>query len=86
MSLYAVILTRPSEDAWAAVRREWEGKHHIVDDRLAVLKDDNALTSDIASELGMNAEGDSRGIVTQMDYFAGRTTTSLVEWINKNRD
>lgn len=85
MSLYAIILNEPSDDAWRRVRKEWE-HHQIVDERLAIIKDDNALTKDVASKVGMDPERGTLGIVIQMDYFFGRTATSLVEWINKARE
>ena len=87
MTLYAIILTRPNEGAWAKVRSNWEDDHHIVDDRLAIVKEDsNTLTAIIAEKIGMDSRGDASGIVVQMDYFSGRTLSSLVEWINKARE
>lgn len=87
MILYAIILTHPSAEAWAKVQGAWENDHHIVDDRLAIIKaDSNILTADIAETVGMDQKGDARGMVIQMDYFSGRTLASLVEWINKARE
>ena len=87
MTLYAIILTYPSDEAWAKVRSTWEEDHHIVDDRLAIIKEDSStLTATIAEKIGIDSKGDASGIVIQMDYFSGRTLSSLVEWINKARE
>ena len=81
MTLYAIILNEPDEGTWSKVRETWP-KNHVLDDRVAFIDTENALTSDIARDAGID-EGGANGLVIQMDYFAGHTRTSLVEWISK---
>ena len=83
MALYAIVLNEPNDDAWAQVRETWP-IHHIFDDRLAFISADNALTAEVSKASGIGAEGTS-GIVMQMDFYSGHTSTSLVEWISKHR-
>ena len=83
MTLYAIVLNKPSDYAWTKVRETWP-KHHVLDERVAFINADNALTDDISKQIGIGAERQISGIVVQMDYFSGHTATSLVEWINKN--
>ena len=82
MALYAIFLNEPSDDEWAQVREAWQ-THHIFDDRLAFISADNALTAEVAKASGIGAD-DASGIVIQMDFYSGHTSTSLVEWISKH--
>ena len=84
MSLYAILLNEPSEAAWKKVKETWP-KNHVFDDRLALISTDNVLTADVARDAGIGADGAS-GIVIQMDFYSGHTSSTLVEWISKNRD
>ncbi len=84
MSIYAIVLNRPDEAAWEKVQSGWES-HHILDDRLAFISAENALTADIAAQVGISSTGAS-GIVIQMDFYAGHTSMSFVEWISKQHD
>ena len=84
MSIYAIILNSPDESVWQNIKDNWEF-HHVLDDRLAFVRAENALTADIAKQVGISEEGAS-GVVIQMDYFSGHTKASLVEWVSKNRD
>ncbi len=84
MALYAIILNAPNQEAWTKVQETWP-QHHFLDDRLAFVSVENALTADIARDAGIGADG-ARGIVIQMDYFHGHTTSTLVEWISKHSD
>ena len=45
MTLYAVVLNKPSDHAWAKVRETWP-KHHVLDERVAFISADDALTGD----------------------------------------
>ena len=84
MALYAIVLDRPSDHAWAKLRETWP-VHHIRDDRVAFISSaDNALTSEISKEVGIGAENNISGIVVQMDYYSGHTSAPLVEWLRKN--
>lgn len=82
MSLYAIILDQPNETVWKKVRANWP-KHFILDERVAYIKAEDALTGGIAQEAGIVADG-AAGVVIQLIYFGGRTDGSLVEWMNKN--
>ena len=83
MSIYLILLDEPSEAAWQATREHWPD-HLIADDRHAFISAENALTANIADQIGIGPDG-ATGIVIQMDYFAGRTSNTIVEWISKNR-
>lgn len=85
MTLYTIVLNEPSDHAWAKIRATWPKGHHILDDRVAFISADGALTGDIAKQIGIDSEQQINGIVVQMDYFSGRTDASLVEWISKSR-
>ena len=84
MALYAIVLNGPSDHAWTQVRETWP-KHHFLDERVALISVDEVLTKDISDAVGIGAEHQISGLVIQMDYFAGHTDASLVEWISKNR-
>ena len=83
MSLYAIILNAPNEAAWAAIPEHWPD-HLISDDRLAFVSAENALTAKIAEQIGIGADGAS-GIVIQMDFYGGYTSSSVVEWVARQR-
>ncbi len=84
MPLYAILLNEPNESAWDKVRETWP-KHYVFDNRLALISTENVLTADVARDAGIGADGVS-GIVMQMDFYSGHTSSTLVEWISKNRD
>ena len=82
MKIFTVVLDRPNETLWANLKSNWPEAHYIHDDRVAfVVDEDTRLTAEIAKSIGI-ADGKS-GLVIQMDYLSGHTTSSLVEWINK---
>ena len=82
MSLYAIILNAPDEEVWKNVRAKWP-KNYVFDERVAFISAEDALTADVARDAGIGAEG-ANGIAIQMDFYSGRTSSSLVEWISKN--
>lgn len=84
MTLYCVILHSPSDEAWANVRREWPAPQHLfLDDRVAFISTDNVLTADVMKQVGIEEGSDFSGLVIQMDYFNGRGSRNMVEWLNK---
>lgn len=85
MALYVVILDSENGDVWNRIREEWPADHHIFDSRVALIRAKNELTSSISKKVGISSGG-ANGFVVQMDYFAGYTKTSLVEWISKYHD
>ena len=84
MAFYVVVLSKPAEQAWENVKQKFP-THYILDDRTAFIKKEDALTADIAKEIGIGAGVTDDGIVVQMDYYSGRTNQNLVEWVNKNQ-
>ena len=84
MSIYMILLDEPNEGAWEEIPKRWED-HLIFDDRLAFVSAENTVTGKIAEQIGIGPDG-ATGIVTQMDFFSGRTSTLIVEWLAKNRD
>ena len=83
MSFYAIILDRPDAAAWEAIPNLWPD-HLIEDERFALISAENAVTAKIAEQIGIGADG-AAGIVIQMDFYAGFTSSSVVEWIAKPR-
>ena len=82
MSLYMIVLDQESPDLWEKVRTNWPAPtHYIHDARVAFVRDDKSLTSDIAEKIGI--QKDAAGIVAQTDYYSGFTSSSLVEWLGK---
>ena len=84
MTLYIIFLDAPSDHAWQTIKDKWPTGHYIRNDRLAFISTDELTTGDISSTIGIGAESGISGIVIQMDYYAGRTDSALVEWIGKN--
>ncbi len=84
MSFYVIILDTPNEAAWETIQEHWPD-HLISDSRLAFISAENAVTAKIADQIGINADG-AHGIVIQMDFYGGYTSSSIVEWISKQRD
>ena len=68
MSLYVIILNYSDETVWQNVHADWP-KHDFMDDRIAFVSADNALTADIALVTGIGLDGAS-GVVIQTDYFS----------------
>lgn len=82
LKIYAVVLDKPNDSVWEKIKSGWPDTHYVHDERMAfVVDEDTKLTAEIAESAGI-AEGVS-GMVIQMDYFSGRSNSSLVEWINK---
>ena len=52
---------------------------------MAFISAENTVTADAAEKVGIGAEGPT-GMVVQMDFFAGSSSSALAEWIAKNRD
>lgn len=84
MPLYAIILDKPDEDMWENVRATWP-KHFVSDERIAFINTEDVLTAEITQKAGITAGGTS-GIVIQMNFFSGRGSNSLAEWITKNSE
>ena len=85
MTLYAVILHRPSDTVFDSISKNWPDRYFIADKRLALISSDkNDLTAHIAERVGIGVEFNASGLVIQMDYYAGTGSSPLVEWINKN--
>ena len=84
MSLYAIVLDAPSGGPWEAIPLHWPD-HLIVDDRLAFVSAENAVTANIAEQAGIGPDG-AAGIVIQMDFFSGHTRSSIAEWVSRRRD
>ena len=82
MPVYVLILDQEDPQVWENVRSNWPApNHHIHDERVAYVKDDTKITSEVAETA---AVGDKfLGVVVQADYKAGYTSPSLVEWLNK---
>ena len=80
MTLYVILLPARNEEVWDSLRSSY-ADHHVLDDRTAFIRTENTLTQNIADEIGISPG--ASGIVVQMDYFAGRADSSLIEWLNK---
>lgn len=85
MAIYAIMLNESDDDAWEKLKAAWPDDDHVIDhDTVAFVRDDTGPSPRyIADTLGMTAEGTARGIVVQMDNYAGRTRSSLVSWVKR---
>lgn len=82
MSTFLIILDRPDKEAWEKIKNDWPApNHHIHDDRIAFVVDGTLLTADISEKVGIGSE--MGGIVSQIDFYSGHTSSSLVEWLKK---
>lgn len=83
MSLFAIVLNKPSQDAWKAVKENWPSHHYFLTDRIAFVAPDNGtvLTSQIAELVGMNDEKMVSGFVMKSAANAGYNDASLWEWM-----
>ena len=82
MPIYVLILDQEDPNVWENVRSNWPAPdHHIHDSRVAFVKDDTRLTSEIAETAA--TEDRFLGVVVQADYKSGFTSASLVEWLRK---
>ena len=84
MSIYAVFLNEPNEEAWARLRKHWKKRQYVLTDRLAFVAPEEAtLTEEIANEIGMNKEEQITGIVIESSEHFGFNSRSLWEWMRK---
>ncbi len=84
MTIYAVCLNEPSEDAWDNVREEWGGKHFILSPTTAfVASPDLTLTSEIARKVGISDETGTLGVVFEVQAYNGFNRSDLWEWLRK---
>ena len=82
MPLYIIVLDQENPELWEKVKTNWPApNHHIHDERVAFVRDDKSLTSDIAKTIGI--QKDAAGLVSQADYYSGFTSSPLVEWLGK---
>ena len=84
MSIYMILLKRPSEEAWAAISEHWPD-HLLFDDQMAFISAENEVSTKVAERIGIGMEG-IRGMVMRTDYFAGTAHSAIVEWVSKQRD
>lgn len=82
--MYAIILDKPNETAWDNVRQIWP-RHYIADERVAYVVSENELTAAVAEKAGIKADG-LNGVVIQMDYFSGFSSSALAEWVSKSNE
>ncbi len=85
MPTYLIALNAPDSAVWKRVESVWPDDHFLLTDCLAFVSEDdpNLLTQDIAENLGMTAEGNVLGLVTEVKGLAGRNSTSFAEWLSK---
>ena len=82
MPLYILVLDKTDPQIWENVRKNWPAPdHHIHDDRVAFVKDNKRLTAEISEKAGIGNK--SAGLVIQADYYSGRTSSPLVEWLER---
>ena len=85
MTIHAIMLDNESVEAFDRVKSTWPGSHHIVDDRLALVRTDGTtLTSDVARNAGIGPDTGITGLVVQMGYYSGTASRRTVEWIEKH--
>ena len=89
-SLYLIALTKASEQAWAALRKEWPEQHCIANDRLAFVTLGSLTTAThIKETLGFGVEpNDPVGLVSQVHSgeYTGVLPRETVSWLRKVED
>ena len=84
MSIYAVFLNDPDDEAWARVNEHWNGRQYILSDHLAfVAPEETTLTEEIANTIGINKDGGVVGIVIESSGHFGFNNPGLWEWMRK---
>ena len=86
MSVHAIYLNKPSERVWEAVRKEWNKRHFVLDDRLAFVasdKEEFVTTKQIAKRVGILQQKDTPGIVMKIGPNHGYNDTELWEWMEQ---
>lgn len=85
MSIYAIILNKPSELAWERIKSNWpKHRHYFLTNRIAfIAPDEIIITTDIASTVGMNRDDKVQGIVIEATNRGGWNDKSLIEWFEK---
>ena len=82
MPTFVVILDEESPEAWDNIRNNWPApKHYIHNKHIAYIREDTKLTAEVADTVGIGK--DMLGIVYQVVYRSGFTSSSLVEWLEK---
>lgn len=89
MTVYAVFLNEPDEDAWAAVREGWpRGRNFILTDNLAFVAPEEGIvttTGEIAEKVGIRGEQERLGIVFEWNTHTGFNRSDLWEWFRQVR-
>ncbi len=84
MSIYAVFLNEPNEEAWKSVKEKWPGRHFILTGNLAFVAPEGiTTTSDIAGIVGIGGESELLGIVFDWAAHNGFNRGDLWEWLGK---
>ena len=84
MTVYAIILVEPSEEAWERVRRAWPDEHIFHTDQIALINEKKATTTQhVAQLVGLDPDGKIRGMVFDATYIAGWGSSSLAEWLGR---
>lgn len=92
MNVYMVVLEKPNEEVWAAIRKKWpDRQHYILDERVAFIalspsrvRGQVILTEDLSNELGMEEKKKVVGLVLEVpDSINGWQEGTFWEWIEK---
>ncbi len=84
MTVYAVFLNEPNEEAWAVLAERWPDRHFILTGNLAFVAPEGlTLTSAIAEAVGIGDAEDRHGIVFEWAAHNGYNRSDLWEWLRK---
>jgi len=84
MSVYAIYLNEPDEDAWKALKETWPDRHFILTDCMAFAAPQGiTTTSDIINAVGIGEEREVVGIVFELNANGGYNRGDLWEWLRK---
>ena len=85
MTVYAVFLNEPNEEAWSALAAHWpNGRHFILTPNMAfVAPEELTLTARIAEAVGIGQANELRGIVFEWAAHNGYNRSDLWEWLRK---
>ena len=92
MSVYMVVLEKPSKEVWSIIRKKWPNRqHYILDERIAfiahtpsIVRGEIMLTGDLSDLLGMNEKKKVTGFVLEVpETIDGWHENTFWEWMEK---
>ena len=84
MTIYAIFLNKPDDQAWQALAETWPDRHFVLTENLAFVAPEGiTLTGQIAETVGIGGEREVLGIVFDWNAHNGFNRGDLWEWLRK---